>query len=152
MIDQEKDAVRTRGRNINRAVLATVAVSALAVAGALGFFVRAQHSTSAAVITAAAKTERAVIVIEGMSCTGCAHGIKAMLKRTPGIVSAEVSFERREAIVEYDPARTSREKIVEAITNLGYKASIKVGSRPEAAVARPRMSWGPGIIEALRRI
>jgi P-type Cu+ transporter len=52
-------------------------------------------------------------------------GIKAMLKRTPGVISAEVSFEWREADVEYDQERTTREKIIEAITKLGYKATIK---------------------------
>ncbi|HLG16964.1 MAG TPA: heavy metal-associated domain-containing protein [Blastocatellia bacterium] len=74
---------------------------------------------------AAAKNERVLIAVEGMSCTSCAKGIKAMLKRTPGVVSAEVSYERREASVEYDPSRTSTDKIVEAITNLGYKATLK---------------------------
>ncbi len=48
-----------------------------------------------------------------------------MLKRTPGVISAEVSYERREAIVDYDADKTSREKIVEAVTKLGYKATVK---------------------------
>ena len=75
--------------------------------------------------TTSVKNERVLVAIEGMSCTSCANGIKAMLKRTPGVISAEVSFDRREANVEYDPSRTSPEKIVEAITNLGYKATVK---------------------------
>ncbi len=66
-----------------------------------------------------------VVAIEGMHCTGCASGIKAMLKRTKGVVSAEVSYERKEASVEFNPADISRDKILEVITNLGYKASIK---------------------------
>ena len=69
--------------------------------------------------------ERVLLAIDGMSCTSCANGIKAMLKRTPGVISAEVSYERREADVEYDPSRTSTEKIIEAITNMGYKARVK---------------------------
>jgi copper chaperone CopZ len=71
------------------------------------------------------KNERVRISIEGMHCTSCAHGIKAMLKRTPGVISAEVSFEQREATVEYDAERTTPAKIVEAINNLGYKAKVK---------------------------
>lgn len=74
---------------------------------------------------AAAKTERVTISIEGMSCTSCASGIKAVLKRTPGVIAAEVSFERREAVVDYDSDKTSREKIVEAVTKLGYRATVK---------------------------
>ncbi len=60
-----------------------------------------------------------------MQCSSCAVGIKAMLKRTPGVVSAEVSLEKKEAMVEFNPSETSREKIVEAINNLGYRASVK---------------------------
>lgn len=48
-----------------------------------------------------------------------------MLKRTPGVITAEVSFEQREAIVEYDPERTAPEKIIEAIEKMGYKAKVK---------------------------
>lgn len=73
------------------------------------------------------KTERVKIAIEGMHCESCARGIKAMLKRTPGVISAEVSYEQREATVEYDTARTTPEKITEAINNLGYKAKVKEG-------------------------
>lgn len=48
-----------------------------------------------------------------------------MLKRTPGVISEEMSFARREADVEYDSERATREKIIEAITKRGYKASVK---------------------------
>lgn len=86
---------------------------------------RRQNATITTAVEAASKTERAVFAIEGMSCTSCAKGIKAMLKRTPGVVSAEVSFERKEAVVEFNPAETSRKKIVEAINDMGYRATIK---------------------------
>ena len=76
-------------------------------------------------VTASAATKTVIIKIEGMHCTSCAQGIKAMLKRTPGVITAEVSYEQREAVVEYDPSRTSPAKIVEAINNLGYKAKVK---------------------------
>jgi len=98
------------------AVAATVGVSAL--------FTNLQPTTDAADIPSG-KTERATFAIEGMSCTSCSKGIKAMLKRTPGVISAEVSFERKEAVVEFNPSETSREKIVEAINDMGYKASVK---------------------------
>jgi len=74
----------------------------------------------------APKNGRVAVTVEGMSCpTSCPAGIVAMLNRTPGVISAEASFENKEASVEFDPATVSREKIVEAITNMGYRASIK---------------------------
>ncbi len=125
MVEQEQDGTGEHNRPANRVVLITAAVLALVVvAGASALIVRAQRTTADAAI-AAVKTERVVVAIEGMHCGGCASGIKAMLKRTPGVISAEVSYEAKEANVEYDPANTTREKIVEAITNMGYKASVK---------------------------
>ena len=82
---------------------------------------------SAATVSYAIENKRVKIAIEGMHCTSCAQGIKAMLKRTPGVISAEVSFEQREATVEYDAEHTTPAKIVEAINNLGYKAKMKEG-------------------------
>ncbi len=126
MIEQEQNGTGVRKRSANRAAIATAAVLMLAaVAGASALIVRAQRTTDASTATTAVKTERVVVAIEGMHCGGCASGIKAMLKRTPGVVAAEVNFESKEANVEYDPAGTSHEKIVEAITNMGYKASVK---------------------------
>jgi copper chaperone CopZ len=113
------------GKKNSRRIIAAVAFCALAAAGASGLITRAGVSTDATATTAPARNGRVVITIEGMHCGGCASGIKAMLKRTEGVVSADVSYERKEAVVEYDPGRTTREKIVEAIANMGYKASIR---------------------------
>jgi len=35
-----------------------------------------------------------------------------------------VSFERRKALVDYDPDKTSHEKIIESVTKIGYKATV----------------------------
>ncbi len=109
--------------NVVRARAFTVGATVLLVA-LIGSTLDA-HSLSAAAAPHGVKNEHVKIAIEGMHCTSCAHGIKAMLKRTPGVIAAEVSFERREAVVEYDSSRTSPEKIVEAIDKMGYKAKVK---------------------------
>ena len=105
----------------NRIILSGVCAFVFAV---LQCFVPHGTSASTAAVTAV-KNERVLIAVDGMQCTSCAKGIKAMLKRTSGVVSAEVSYERSEADVEYDPSRTSSEKIVQAISNMGYKARVK---------------------------
>jgi periplasmic mercuric ion binding protein len=124
-MDEQRISASERGdRNRYRQVF-MAALCALTLTGALWFLIQASQPAGASFSASVVKSERVKIAIEGMSCTSCANGIKAMLKRTPGVISAEVSFERREAVVEYDSERTSREKIVEAITKLGYKASVK---------------------------
>ena len=44
---------------------------------------------------------------------------------TESVVKADVSYDERRAVVEYDAVKTSPEKIIEAIEKLGYKVSIK---------------------------
>lgn len=124
MVEQRISASERSARNRYRQVF-IAALCALALTGAFWFLIQTSRPVGAAISASAVKSERVKIAIEGMSCTSCANGIKAMLKRTPGVISAEVGFERREADVEYDSEGTTREKIVEAITKLGYKASVK---------------------------
>ena len=71
------------------------------------------------------KASTVTLAITGMHCEGCAAGISAMLKRTEGVLKADVSFGEARAIVGFDPAKTSAAKIVQAVEKLGYKVSVK---------------------------
>lgn len=124
MAEQTASDGRTLTQNKHQRIF-WAALCALTLTATFWFLTQSPLSAGAVNAVSVVKSERVMVAIEGMSCTSCASGIKAMLKRTPGVISAEVSFERREADVEYDPERTTREKIVEAITKLGYKATVK---------------------------
>jgi len=131
MTDREQTAqIHNRWRD-HIVFTGEVVIFTLVVAATLGCFASYASLKSAVAAVTVIKNDHVLIAIEGMHCKSCADGIKAMLKRTPGVVSAEVSFERREADVEYDPSRTSPERIVEAITSMGYKASVKEQREPE---------------------
>ncbi|MCA1601043.1 MAG: cation transporter [Acidobacteria bacterium] len=67
---------------------------------------------------------RAKYKITGMTCSGCAETIRLALERTTGVRRAEVSYERAEAVVDYDPQATTPEKIRDAINQTGFKAEI----------------------------
>lgn len=100
----------------------------LSVSSSVGYFVAPALATSAVPMSIATPTPASatiLIAVDGMHCERCARGIAAMLKRTAGVVSADVSYERREARVEYDLAAASPARLVEAITNLGYSAKVK---------------------------
>lgn len=62
-----------------------------------------------------------------MHCEGCAETVSAVLRAEDGVLAAEVSFERREARVLYDPARTDEVRIARAIGRPGYRAMLKAG-------------------------
>lgn len=123
---QTKRTLRSRGTLI----LIAVIVSAIVIA-AFGFYSPESGKSLKSPAgetgdSTAAKNARVSITVDGMSCpTSCPAGIVAMLNRTPGVLFADASYENKEANVEFDPAAVTREKIVEAITNMGYRASVK---------------------------
>jgi copper chaperone CopZ len=54
-----------------------------------------------------AQPSRVTLAVEGMSCGGCAATVARILQKAPGVISADVSFERGQAVVEYEPELTS---------------------------------------------
>ena len=62
------------------------------------------------------------IQVEGMDCSACEAPIKAALQQTPGVRSADVSYKRGDARVEFDPKQTNVEQLKRAIDSTGYKA------------------------------
>ena len=59
--------------------------------------------------------------ISGMTCSGCAGGLKAELKSAPGVAFAEVSLTNKLAVIAYDTNRTSSVKLVKVITEAGFE-------------------------------
>lgn len=64
---------------------------------------------------------RATFTVTGMTCASCEITIKLALEKTQGIKSAEVSYDRSEAIVIYDTKVTTPEKLRDAINQTGYR-------------------------------
>ena len=115
-----------------RLALAALAVAAIGTACSSGRDVIGRRDTSASRVapsatpaTAAADTQRVVLAVKGMYCASCEQTVVTMLRRTAGVVRAEVSVERGEAAVAYDSARTSPAQLVQVIKALGYDASVK---------------------------
>ena len=75
-----------------------------------------------------AVTSTTTLHIEGMTCAGCETAVKLVLKKTPGVISAEVSYEEKRAIVTFDPAKTTPQKIATAVAEaLSYKVTVVDG-------------------------
>lgn len=69
-----------------------------------------------------ADTKTVIIPIEGMVCASCTASVKRKLQSMDGVTEVEVSLERRETRVRYHEGKTSPERLVAAISDLGYKA------------------------------
>lgn len=110
----------------NKSKLAlSIVLGTLVLAGALVIAAGKLHAFAVNSASANVTSARVVIAVEGMYCDSCAAGIRAMLRRTPGVIAAEVSYKEKQAVVDYDSQKTTPEKIVEAINKLGYKANVK---------------------------
>jgi copper chaperone CopZ len=62
--------------------------------------------------------------ISGMWCPACAWVIDETLKRHPGVVDAACNFSTDRLRCEYNPVKTSPDKIINIINNLGYNTVV----------------------------
>src|SRR5713101_2150813 len=82
--------------------------------------------------------EKTTLTIKGMTCGGCVGTVKLKLKKTLGVTAYEVSLERGEAEVTYDPGKTDPKKIAESVSETGFTASVKEadGSRKGSSTVK----------------
>jgi copper chaperone len=100
--------------------------------------------------TGAADATKTTLTIKGMTCGGCVAAVKLQLKKTEGVTAYDVSLEKAEAEVTYDPAKTEPKKIAESVSRTGFAASVKEteGSRKGTSdVKTPELPVGDGRLD-----
>ena len=70
-----------------------------------------------------AQVKKVGLNISGMHCGSCSSGIQMVLQNTDGVISANVSYDTKKGMVEFDEGKTNLGTIVKAIDQLGYKAT-----------------------------
>lgn len=63
----------------------------------------------------------AYVNIKGMTCTGCEHHVKQEITKLQGVSDVKVSYQKGNAVVKYDPKKTSLSQIHKAIASTGYQ-------------------------------
>lgn len=66
--------------------------------------------------------EKIELNIEGMHCGSCAIGIQMLVSGMDGVKSAEVSYDTKRGLFEFDPTKVSKDQIIKGVEELGYKA------------------------------
>jgi copper chaperone len=61
------------------------------------------------------------IKVQGMTCNHCVMRVAKALKAVPGVQDAKVDLQKAEAVVSYDDAKVSADKLSTAIVEAGYK-------------------------------
>lgn len=68
--------------------------------------------------------EKVSLKVEGMTCGGCALGVKKTLEKQKGVHKAEVSLEKGQATVEVEKEKAKPEDLAAAVTKAGYKTTV----------------------------
>jgi copper chaperone len=67
--------------------------------------------------------ETTTIKVDGMSCGGCVKSVTGVLTALDGVAKADVSLEQKQAVVEFEPAKVTREQLKAVIEDAGFEAS-----------------------------
>ena len=63
-----------------------------------------------------------LLKLGGMACAACANKIEVTLQEVPGVAAAQVNFAAEQASVDYDEQRTTLERILAAVVDIGFEA------------------------------
>ncbi|MBI5790876.1 MAG: heavy-metal-associated domain-containing protein [Rhodocyclales bacterium] len=67
--------------------------------------------------------ETTTIKVDGMSCGGCVKSVTGVLTALDGVAKAEVSLEQKQAVVEFDAGKVSRDQLKAVIEDAGFDAA-----------------------------
>ena len=74
---------------------------------------------------ATAATQTITLGVKNMTCAVCPITVKKALNGVTGVSKTEVSYERKDATVTFDDAKTNVEALIKATTDAGYPAVLK---------------------------
>lgn len=72
-----------------------------------------------------AATKTVTLSVSNMTCAACPITVRKALSRVEGVQVAEVSYEKKEAVVTYDDAKTNVEALTKATDGAGYPSEVK---------------------------
>ena len=67
--------------------------------------------------------ETTTIKVSGMTCQGCVRSVTRVLQAVPGVDAVDVSLERGEAELRFDPARAGVPAFRKAVEDAGFEAA-----------------------------
>lgn len=74
--------------------------------------------------SAFAAIKTVTLSVPTMDCPVCPITVKKALTKVAGVSHAEVNFEKRQATVTFDDAKTQLEALTQATTNAGYPSTL----------------------------
>nr|WP_233993511.1 cation transporter [Salinibacter altiplanensis] len=75
-----------------------------------------------------ASFQQVILDVEGMTCRACPKTVSTALEGVGGVHRVDATLEPPEAVVRFDPDKTSVEALTEATKNAGYPSEPKSSS------------------------
>lgn len=72
-----------------------------------------------------AATKTVTLSVSKMTCAACPITVKKALEKVKGVEKVEVSFENKEAVVNFDDTKAKPKDLTEATKNAGYPSIVK---------------------------
>lgn len=69
------------------------------------------------------------LAVPGMSCAACPITVKKALTRVDGVTRAEVDYDKRQAVVTFDDAKTDVAKLTRATADAGYPSTFREATK-----------------------
>jgi len=63
--------------------------------------------------------------VSNMTCATCPLTVKLALTKIEGVSKAVVDFDKKQAVVTFDDAKTSTAALIKATTDAGYPSTVK---------------------------
>ena len=63
--------------------------------------------------------------VKGMTCASCPITVKQVLLKQPGVSEVSVDYKSQSAKVTFDPDKTQPERLAEAVSAIGFQATVK---------------------------
>lgn len=84
-------------------------------------------SASLALLSASAFAEPKTVTLEipRRVCSGCVATVTKAFKKVEGVSKAEVSLEKKEAVVTFDDSKTTVDALMKATGDAGFPSSVK---------------------------
>lgn len=72
-----------------------------------------------------AAPQTVTLAVPGMTCAACPITVKTAIAKVAGVNKVDVNFDKREAVVTFDDAKASVQKLTQATENAGYPSTVK---------------------------
>ena len=72
-----------------------------------------------------AAPQTVTLSIPGMTCSACPLTVKLALNKIPGVSRTDVSYEKLQAVVSFDDAKTNLQTLIKATADAGFPSTAK---------------------------